>query len=49
LRPAIFHDEGDRHGRRQIGAFDLPGDVFGLDAGSIHRQTAEAIADTTVR
>jgi CRP/FNR family nitrogen fixation transcriptional regulator len=36
-------------GRRQIGAFHLPGDVFGLDAGSIHRLTAEAISDTTVR
>jgi CRP/FNR family nitrogen fixation transcriptional regulator len=36
-------------GRRQIGAFHLPGDVFGLDAGSTHRLTAEAITDTTVR
>ena len=36
-------------GRRQIGAFHLPGDVFGLVAGSIHRLTAEAIVDTTVR
>src|SRR5206468_10550160 len=36
-------------GRRQIGAFHLPGDVFGLDAGSTHRLTAEAIADTAVR
>jgi CRP/FNR family nitrogen fixation transcriptional regulator len=36
-------------GRRQIGAFHLPGDVFGLDSGAIHRLTAEAIADTTVR
>lgn len=36
-------------GRRQIGAFHLPGDVFGLDVGSSHRLTAEAIGDTTVR
>ena len=36
-------------GRRQIGAFHLPGDVFGLDSGSTHRLTAEAIADTSVR
>jgi CRP/FNR family transcriptional regulator, nitrogen fixation regulation protein len=36
-------------GRRQIGAFHLPGDVFGLDAGATHRLTAEAITDTTVR
>jgi CRP/FNR family nitrogen fixation transcriptional regulator len=36
-------------GRRQIGAFHLPGDVFGLEAGPVHRLTAEAIIDTTVR
>ena len=36
-------------GRRQIGAFHLPGDVFGLVHGSAHRLTAEAIVDTTVR
>jgi CRP/FNR family transcriptional regulator, nitrogen fixation regulation protein len=36
-------------GRRQIGAFLLPGDVFGLDSRSAHRLTAEAIVDTTVR
>ena len=36
-------------GRRQIGAFHLPGDVFGLDPGQKHRLTAEAITDTTVR
>lgn len=36
-------------GRRQIGAFHLPGDVFGLEFGSVHRLAAEAIIDTTVR
>ncbi|GEC14123.1 helix-turn-helix domain-containing protein [Nitrobacter winogradskyi] len=36
-------------GRRQIGAFHLPGDVFGLDPSPEHRLTAEAIVDTTVR
>ena len=35
-------------GRRQIGAFHLPGDVFGLENGTEHRFTAEAIVDTTV-
>ena len=35
-------------GRRQIGAFHLPGDIFGLENGSIHRFTAEAIVHTTV-
>src|SRR5215212_4884236 len=36
-------------GRRQIGAFHLPGDIFGLENGDYHRFTAEAIGDTTVR
>ncbi len=36
-------------GRRQIGAFHLAGDIFGLENGSEHRFTAEAITDTTVR
>lgn len=36
-------------GRRQIGAFHLDGDIFGLEIGSDHRFTAEAIVDTTVR
>jgi len=36
-------------GRRQIAAFYLPGDTFGLESGTDHRLTAEAIVDTTVR
>ena len=36
-------------GRRQIGAFHLPGDIFGLENSAVHRFTAEAIVDTTVR
>ena len=36
-------------GRRQIGAFHLVGDIFGLENGSEHRFTTEAIVDTTVR
>jgi CRP/FNR family nitrogen fixation transcriptional regulator len=36
-------------GRRQIGAFHLIGDVFGLENGDVHRFTAEAIVDTTLR
>jgi CRP/FNR family transcriptional regulator, nitrogen fixation regulation protein len=35
-------------GRRQIGAFHLRGDIFGLDNGDVHRFTAEAITDTTL-
>ena len=36
-------------GRRQIGAFHLPGDVFGLEAAEQHRFSAEAIANSTIR
>jgi len=36
-------------GRRQIGAFHLAGDIFGLESGPNHRLTAEAIVETTVR
>jgi CRP/FNR family transcriptional regulator, nitrogen fixation regulation protein len=35
-------------GRRQIGAFHLAGDIFGLENGDFHRFTAEAIVETTV-
>jgi CRP/FNR family nitrogen fixation transcriptional regulator len=36
------------NGRRQIGAFLLRGDIFGVEDGEVHRFTAEAIVDTTV-
>src|SRR5262245_50671238 len=35
-------------GRRQVGAFYLPGDIFGLEVGDEHTFSAEAIADTKV-
>lgn len=35
-------------GRRQIGAFLLPGDFFGMEAGDDHRFSAEAISETVV-
>ena len=35
-------------GRRQIGFFYLPGDVFGLEVGDRHSFSAEAIADCKV-
>ncbi|MDH2385003.1 helix-turn-helix domain-containing protein [Bradyrhizobium sp. CER78] len=35
-------------GRRQIGAFHLVGDIFGLENDDVHRFTAEAVVDTTV-
>ncbi len=35
-------------GRRQIGEFYLPGDIFGLEVGSQHAFSAEAIADAKV-
>src|SRR4051812_21334123 len=36
-------------GRRQIGAFHLAGDIFGLGNGGVHRFTAEAVVKNTVR
>jgi CRP-like cAMP-binding protein len=35
-------------GRRQIGSFYLPGDVFGFETGSVHAFSAEAITNTKV-
>jgi CRP-like cAMP-binding protein len=35
-------------GRRQIGAFYLPGDIFGLEMGEEHTFSAEAISDCKV-
>jgi CRP/FNR family nitrogen fixation transcriptional regulator len=35
-------------GRRQIDAFHLPGDVFGLETGEEHRFSAEALGDATI-
>ena len=35
-------------GRRQIAAFYLPGDIFGIETDDLHRFTAEAIINTTV-
>jgi CRP/FNR family nitrogen fixation transcriptional regulator len=35
-------------GRRQIGAFYLPGDIFGLESGDEHTFSAEAITESQV-
>ncbi len=35
-------------GRRQIDAFHLPGDLFGIEAGEEHRFSAEAVGDAVV-
>ena len=35
-------------GRRQVGAFYLPGDTFGLESGKAHVFSAEAVTDTKV-
>jgi CRP/FNR family nitrogen fixation transcriptional regulator len=35
-------------GRRQIGAFYLPGDIFGLEASDDHAFSAEAVSDSQV-
>jgi len=36
-------------GRRQINSFHLAGDMFGLENGTIHRFTAEAVTQANVR
>src|SRR6516164_1515176 len=35
-------------GRRQIGAFHLPGDIFGFESGEAHTFSAEAITDCKI-
>lgn len=35
-------------GRRQIGAFYLPGDIFGFEASEAHISSAEAVCETQV-
>jgi CRP/FNR family nitrogen fixation transcriptional regulator len=35
-------------GRRQIGAFHLPGDIFGFETGNEHTFSAEAITDCKI-
>ncbi|WP_342711696.1 helix-turn-helix domain-containing protein [Bradyrhizobium sp. B124] len=35
-------------GRRQIGAFYLPGDIFGFEAGETHISSAEAVSEARV-
>lgn len=35
-------------GRRQVEAFHLPGDVFGLECGDVHYASAEAVIDCEV-
>jgi CRP/FNR family transcriptional regulator, nitrogen fixation regulation protein len=37
-----------RDGRRQITGFFLPGDVFGLELGELHRSGAEAVCEAEV-
>jgi len=36
------------NGRRQVNAFCLPGELFGLTSGEVHHQSAEAISDSVV-
>jgi CRP/FNR family nitrogen fixation transcriptional regulator len=35
-------------GRRQVGAFLLPGEVFGVEHGDVHRFSAEAVSDCRI-
>lgn len=36
-------------GRRQVGGFHLPGDMFGLDGTDTHDSAAEAVTETVLR
>jgi CRP/FNR family nitrogen fixation transcriptional regulator len=44
VRTSKFLDDG----RRLVGSFYLPGDIFGLESGLVHRFSAEAIGNTIV-
>jgi CRP-like cAMP-binding protein len=35
-------------GRRQVLAFYLPGDIFGVEAGDVHLSSSEAISESQV-
>ena len=35
-------------GRRQVTAFHMPGEIFGLEVGDTHSFSAEAVADSTI-
>jgi CRP/FNR family transcriptional regulator, nitrogen fixation regulation protein len=48
VRGAVRTHKVLNDGRRQITGFHLPGDLFGLEQGAVHRHTAEALSDTQV-
>jgi CRP/FNR family nitrogen fixation transcriptional regulator len=48
IRGAVRTHKLLNDGRRQIGGFYLPGDVFGLEVDEDHRLTAEAVCDSTI-
>lgn len=49
VRGAVRVCELLEDGRRQINAFYLPGDLFGLEAGKCHQLNAEAVVSSRVR
>ena len=46
--PRELREFAYEEGRRQIGAFYLPGDMFGLETGDEHAFSAEAITDCKI-
>jgi CRP/FNR family nitrogen fixation transcriptional regulator len=48
VRGAVRSTRFLNDGRRQIAAFHLPGDVFGLEHGDVHRFSAEAMVDSEI-
>jgi CRP/FNR family nitrogen fixation transcriptional regulator len=48
IRGAVRTHKLLNDGRRQIGGFYLPGDVFGMEIDDVHRLSAEAICDSRI-
>lgn len=48
LRGAVRVYKVLNDGRRQISAFCLPGDIFGLEPGNAHAFSADAISDSAI-
>jgi CRP/FNR family nitrogen fixation transcriptional regulator len=49
VRGAVRSSKHFSEGHRRIAAFHLPGQIFGLEYGSIHGSAAEATIDSTLR
>jgi CRP-like cAMP-binding protein len=48
IRGAVRTHKLLNDGRRQIGGFYLPGDIFGMEVDGVHHLSAEAISDSRI-